>query len=328
MGEVDGGQCRGPERAAVQATAGEQETQHRADPVLDVRRALPDAVVVADHAQQPLQFAARGVLGRDAPVGVRRVGQVVERDRVRRETCVSLPQRLLEHFAHAREFRGRGFAADRRRGAHHLDAQHRVRHQRDDVGTQRQPGQVVEVLAAGLPVHAVDDLAQHGLRNVLDAREAVEDRVLAVPSLRAEHRSEAAVADHDGRGSVPDGLRQPGREFDLEVEVRVDVQQSRHQPAACRIDHAFRARAVEPGAARCDATPGDREILPAGRRTGAVEHQRVADQRLPAVSHGGRLAKTACRCARRSTVDRCLAAARACEPVASSDKWSRAAQRR
>ncbi len=81
-----------------------------------------------------------------------------------------------------------------------------MRQQRHDVRTERQRGEVAQVTLGIVPVHALDDPAQHGLRHVLDARKAIEDRVLAIAALRAECGAEAAVADDHGRRAVPHAL--------------------------------------------------------------------------------------------------------------------------
>ena len=96
-----------------------------------------------------------------------------------------------------------------------------MRQQRHDVRSERKRIEVLQVARRGVPVDAVNDLAQHGLRDVLHTREAVEDRVVAVTTLRAECRAKAAVADHDGGRAVAHGFGQAGCQLDLEVEVQL-----------------------------------------------------------------------------------------------------------
>ncbi len=136
--EIHRRQCRRAQRLAEQAAAGEEEAQERRDAVRGIRRALPDAVVPAHDVEQRPQLAHRGVLRGDALVRVRRVREIVERDRVGRESCVALLHRRFEQLLHAAEFLCGRLAAHRGLRAHHLDPEHRVRQQRHDVRAERQ----------------------------------------------------------------------------------------------------------------------------------------------------------------------------------------------
>jgi hypothetical protein len=61
---------------------------------------------------------------------------------------------------------------------------------------------------------------------------------------------------HGGGRAVPHRLGQPGREFEIEIEVSVDVEQARHQPLAAAVDHR-----AGPGRIEIDALGGDAALM-------------------------------------------------------------------
>jgi hypothetical protein len=125
-------------------------------------------------------------------------------------------------------------------------------------------------------------LREHGFRDVLHAREAVDDRVLAVTvALVAEAGPEAAVAEQHRGGAVAHHLGQARVEVDLEVEMRVDVQQSGHQPVAVDVDDPRGGLRRQVDAARGDTPVADRDVEGLRRPAAAIEHPGAAQQYIP-----------------------------------------------
>ena len=91
---------------------------------------------------------------------------------------------------------------------------------------------------------------------------------------------------------MADGFRQAGRELDLQVKMRVDIQQTRHQPPAVGVDDHLRLLGWQFRTAGGDAPIEDGQIFACGRNTSAVKHQRIANQGIPAcrLTHEGLLA--------------------------------------
>jgi hypothetical protein len=76
----------------------------------------------------------------------------------------------------------------------------------------------------------------------------------------AEAGAEAAVAEQHRGGAVAHHLGQARIQVDLEVEVRVDVQQSGHQPVAVGIDDCARRPAAAGRRPRGDTPVADGDV--------------------------------------------------------------------
>ena len=209
------------------------------------------------------------------------VCQVVEGQAVGAEPEVALRHALLQQLLHAGEFRVGRVAADAVLQAHHLHTQHGVRNKRADVGAERHSVEMIQVIAGVVPLNRLDTFVQHRLGNVLHAREAIDDGVLLAALLPPEAGAEAAVAHQHRGGAVPDHLGQAGLQVDFEIEVGVDIEQAGHQPLAFGFDDVRRFMRRQCAAAGGDAPGAKGDIFLPGRCAGAVEDQRVADQRVP-----------------------------------------------
>jgi hypothetical protein len=135
-----------------------------------------------------------------------------------------------------------------------------------------------------LPADGVDAFAQHGLGDVLHAREAVDDRVLAgAVALRAEAGTEAAVAEQHGGRAVAHHLGQARIEVDLQVEVRVNVEEPGHEPQPRTVNDAAGAvgRQVHAACRHAAVMHGDVEALRCPAT--AIKDRSIADQHVPAV---------------------------------------------
>ena len=133
---------------------------------------------------------------------MRVVREVVEGQPVGGKTHIALVDRVLQELLHPCELRWRGLTADGVLKPHHLDAEHRVWHQRHHVGAQRHCIQVREVIGGVVPGHAVRAAREHVLGDVLDPRKAIDDRILPRLALCPEGGPQRTVSDDDGGGAV------------------------------------------------------------------------------------------------------------------------------
>ena len=170
---------------------------------------------------------------------------------------------------------GRG-TRERGIGAHDIEADHRVRHERRDVDALGQRAQRVEVLGEGLEA-PVDTRLQRRHLHAFDELERLHDELAIFGTRRRD--AEAAVALHDGGDAVPRRRRQVAVPEHLRIEVRVDVDEARRQHQTRQVDlvGAF---------ARSDlADSGDPPVdhfdigLPA-RPAGAVDNRGATQDRV------------------------------------------------
>ena len=271
----------GLERAAPEPRAGQREVAQHLQRVVLGRCCLPDATMRAHDVGQALELAEATPLRGNLGTAVRIVGEIVEGQRVGREADVALLHGGVEQGLHLRQLVVRGQARDALLQTHDLGAQHRMRDHRHDIDAQRKRREMVEIALRVAPVDLRRGFFQHVLGHVLDAREAVDDRLLAVPVLAAEGDAQGAVGDDHGRRAVADDLRQARVDLDLEIEMRVRVEESRHHPMALCIDHFDRLRGVEAGADGRDLATLDGDVGHARGGAIAVEQQSIADQEVP-----------------------------------------------
>ena len=122
-------------------------------------------------------------------------------------------------------------------------------------------------------------LGERGPRNVPDAFEKPDQPVVAIGRRRCE--PDAAVADRDRRHPVQRRRSHLGVPRDLAVEVRVQIDEPRRHDQAGGVDLDVAGGAVDRSALADlgNAVAGDGHVASGGWRTGAVDHQRTANDR-------------------------------------------------
>ena len=245
------------------------------------RGGLPHPVMAAQHLDETTQLLPSGPLGGDPGLAVRVVGEVVERQGVGGEPDVPGVQCIVDQPLHRADLGVGRIPTDRTVQAHDLDAQHRVRDHRHDVGPQWECLEVVEVAPRIRPVRLVGNRGQHVLGDVLHPREAVDDRVLLLGALVAPCQAERAVAHHRGRRPVTDDLGEARVELHLEVDVGVDVQQTRQDPVPGGVHDLVGLVGGEVHAPGDHASVADGDVLMHGTSAVAVEDQSIGHQHVP-----------------------------------------------
>ena len=195
---------------------------------------------MAHHPEQTLEFSVAGKLGGDTLIRMRCIGEIVKRQSISAQPQIPLLHGTVQQRFHTPQLGIGGLATDAVAQAHHLNAQHGVRHESADIRPQGEAVKVVHVVASIVPGNRLDTFAQHLFRDVLHAGKAVDDRILLTFHLLAEAGAQAAVAHQNGCGAVTHHLRQAGVQVYLQVEVCMNIQQAGHQPLAAAIDHAGR----------------------------------------------------------------------------------------
>ena len=183
--------------------------------------------------------------------------------------------RFADDGLHLRDLRPGGRAL-RRVVAHHVSTDAAVSDVSGDVDCGPFAPKLRHVLGERLELPC-DAPPQHVQRHALDLREVAHRDVAVLRPARRD--GEAAIADHR-RGHAerrrrPD-MRIPG---DLGVEVRVAVDDARHQRETVGCDH-LACGCAERGADRGDAAPGDGDVVDCRCAASAVEDQRVAEEKV------------------------------------------------
>ena len=265
----------------MQPTRAQPHQLHRQRAVVRGRRHLPDPIVPSHHVRERFVLPIARVLRGDPLLHVRLVGEEVQRQAIRAQSEEAFLERFIQQPPHAVDLLAAGVASDARLETHHLDAQHRVRHERREVRRKRQLLQVLVVARRRAPGCFVRGHAQHRFRHVLHAREAVNDRVLAIPSLRAVGQTDAAVAHHGRRCAMPNHLRQPRVQLRLEVLMRVDIDHARNQVCAADVVHLLGSLLGQVVAHRRNAAATNRQIHNVTRLTATIKYLCTAQDRVP-----------------------------------------------
>ena len=279
------------ERAARRLRDGDRQRSVRH---LGHRPQRADLVVEVDEVGDDLQHAGAGLAdrlrdadelfarGRERRCRVTGARAMVQRPR-RRE-----PERARRHgrggdASHLGDLVGRRRLTVGTAITHHVEAHGAVRHLRGDVDVVRATADRVEVLGEALPV-PLQALVQRRAGDVLDTFHQRDEPAV----IGGVHRREpdAAVAHHDRRDAVPRRGREVVVPRRLAVVVGVDVDPSRRDQRAVRVD--FAATGAVDRADRNDGAVLHRDIAGGRRRSGPVDDRATADDEVE-VGHARRL---------------------------------------